>query len=112
VFDPSLARLRSLPVAAMGIFLFTAWPEEFLFRGLLQNMLSELLGNSWAGLILASILFGFSHILHAPYPNWKYVILATIAGLFYGRVWMKTGALLPSTMVHAVVDIVWHVLFR
>jgi membrane protease YdiL (CAAX protease family) len=96
----------------MGIFLFTAWPEEFLFRGLLQNMLSELLGNSWAGLILASILFGFSHILHAPYPNWKYVMLATIAGLFYGRVWMKTASLLPSTMVHAVVDILWHVLFR
>jgi uncharacterized protein len=53
-----------------------------------------------------------SHILHAPYPNWKYVFLATIAGLFYGHVWMKTGSLLPGALVHALVDVSWHVLFR
>ena len=37
--------------------------------------------NQWAGLIVASLIFGLSHIFHAPYPNWKYVLLATIAGL-------------------------------
>lgn len=111
-FDPSLSRLRSLPLTAIGILFFTAWPEEFLFRGVLQNMLSRTFRNQWAGLIVASIIFGFAHILHAPVSNWKYVGLATLAGLFYGRAWMKTGSLVPGALMHALVDISWHVLFR
>jgi membrane protease YdiL (CAAX protease family) len=111
-FAPSLSRLRSLPLSAIGILFFTAWPEEFLFRGVLQNILSRTFRNPWAGLIVASVIFGFAHILHAPVPNWKYVCLATIAGLFYGRAWMKTGSLVPGALMHALVDISWHVLFR
>jgi uncharacterized protein len=111
-FDPTLARVRSIPVAGVGILFFTAWPEEFLFRGVLQNCLTRSLKNQWAGLLVASVIFGFSHILHAPVPNWKYVLLATIAGIFYGRAWMKTGSLLPGTLVHALIDLSWHVLFR
>jgi hypothetical protein len=112
VFDPAFARIRSLPFTALGILLFTAWPEEFLFRGVLQNMLARTMKSQWAGLIVASVIFGFSHILHTPYPNWKYVLLATIAGFFYGRAWMKTGSLVPGTLVHGLVDISWHILFR
>ncbi|MGH9747032.1 MAG: CPBP family glutamic-type intramembrane protease [Candidatus Acidiferrales bacterium] len=111
-YDPTVARFRSLPVVVIGIAFFTAWPEEFLFRGILQNLFSRTMKNRWAGLAVASVVFGFSHILHAPFPNWKYVILATIAGLFYGHVWMKTGSLLPGALVHALVDISWHLLFR
>jgi len=111
-FEPTLARARSLPLSVIGILFFTAWPEEFLFRGLLQNLLSRTLKNEWAGLFVASAIFGLAHILHAPFPNWKYVGLAAIAGLFYGRAWMKTGSLVPGTLIHALVDISWHVLFR
>ena len=111
-FDPTLARLRSLPLAVVGITFFTAWPEEFLFRGVLQNFLSRTFKNRWTALAIASIIFGLSHIFHAPYPNWKYVLLATIAGLFYGHVWMKTGSLFPGALVHALVDVSWHLLFR
>jgi len=112
VYQPSLERARSSPLAILGILFFTAWPEEFLFRGLLQNLLSRTLKNQWVGLVIASVIFGFSHIFHAPYPNWKYVLLATIAGLFYGHVWIRTRSLLPGTFVHALVDISWHLLFR
>ncbi|HKS80733.1 MAG TPA: CPBP family intramembrane glutamic endopeptidase [Candidatus Acidoferrales bacterium] len=100
------------PLIALGILFFTAWPEEFLFRGVLQNALTRSLGNKWAGLIIASVIFGFSHILHAPAPNWKYVLLACIAGLFYGHAWMKSGSLIPGVLVHALVDASWHVFFR
>jgi uncharacterized protein len=114
VWAPTLARsqVRSLPLAALGILLFTAWPEEFLFRGLLQNLLSKSFKNQWLGLVAAAIIFGLSHIVHAPFPNWKYVALAAIAGLFYGHAWMKSGSLVPGAMVHALVDITWHILFR
>ena len=111
-FSPSLTRIRSLPIAAVGIFFFTAWPEEFLFRGIIQNCLTRSFNNKWAGLAVASVIFGFSHILHAPAPNWKYVLLATIAGFFYGRAYMKTGSIFPGVLVHALVDLTWHVLFK
>lgn len=111
-FDPSLPRLRSLPIAALGILFFTAWPEEFLFRGLLQNLLARTLRSPLAGLLAASVIFGFAHINNGGFPNWRYVLLATIAGLFYGRTWMKTGSLFAPCLVHALVDISWHALFR
>ena len=111
-FSPSLARVRSLPVAAVGILFFTAWPEELLFRGILQNCLTRSFNNKCAPLVVASVIFGFSHILHAPAPNWKYVLLATIAGIFYGRAYMKTGSIFPGALVHALVDLAWHALFR
>jgi uncharacterized protein len=111
-YAPSFPRLRTAPIEVIGILFFTAWPEEFLFRGVIQNLLSRTIKNQWAGLILASIIFGFSHIFHAPFPNWKYVLLASVAGLFYGRAWIKTGSLFPGAIVHALVDILWHILFR
>jgi uncharacterized protein len=111
-YAPSLARLRTAPIEVIGILFFTAWPEEFLFRGVLQNILSRTFKNQWAGLAVASVAFGFAHIFHAPFPNWKYVFLASVAGLFYGRTWIKTGSLFPGAIVHALVDILWHILFR
>jgi uncharacterized protein len=106
-FGPTAHSLKSTPLAGLEILVFTAWPEEFLFRGLLQNLLSRSLKNRYAGWIIASVIFGFAHILHAPVPNWKYVCLATIAGLVYGRAWMKTGSLAPSAIIHALVDSIW-----
>jgi uncharacterized protein len=111
-YAPTLARLRTAPIEVIGILFFTAWPEEFLFRGVLQNILARTFKNQWAGLAVASVAFGFAHIFHAPFPNWKYVFLATVAGLFYGRTWIKTGSLFPGAIVHALVDILWHILFR
>jgi uncharacterized protein len=119
-YSPALPRLRELPFStvgtfpiwALGVLFFTAWPEEFFFRGLLQNLLSRTLKNPWAGLVIASVIFGLSHVFHAPYPNWKYVGLATIAGLFYGHAWMRSGSLVPGVLIHALVDVSWHVLFR
>jgi uncharacterized protein len=95
-----------------GIFMFTAWPEELLFRGLLQNFLSRASKSDLAGWWTASVLFGFSHIANFGFPNWRYVILASIAGLFYGWTWRKTGSIFASALVHAGVDAVWHFFFR
>ncbi len=59
----------------LQIFLFVALLEELFFRGFLQSLLTARLGN-WAGSqAIVSCLFGFFHILHAPFPNWRYVLL-------------------------------------
>jgi membrane protease YdiL (CAAX protease family) len=54
-FDPSQAHWKSLPADAISIFLLTAWPEELLFRGLLQNSLSRTLSSETGGWITASV---------------------------------------------------------
>jgi membrane protease YdiL (CAAX protease family) len=97
---------------SLAILLFTAWPEELLFRGLLQNFLSKASKSDLAGWWTASMLFGFSHITNLGFPNWRYVILAAIAGLFYGWTWRKTGSIFASALVHAAVDATWHFFFR
>ena len=112
-FDPSVAQWKSLPADALGIFLLTAWPEELLFRGLLQNSLSRTLTSETGGWIAASVIFGLAHITNnGVFPNWRYALLAAIAGIFYGRTWRKTGSIFPAAVVHALVDTTWHLLFR
>ena len=100
-------------LTALGIFLFTALPEELLFRGLMQNILGKWLGSDRKALIIASILFGLAHLNNAAYPqNIKYCLLATIAGIFYGRVYLETRSILAGAITHALVDVVWHELFK
>ncbi len=110
-YAPRFSEWKTFIPLSIGILFFTAWPEEFLFRGLLQNLLSRST-NQRAGLLGASILFGFSHITNLHFPNWRYVLLASIAGLFYGWTWHKTGSIFASAIVHAGVDILWHFFFR
>jgi CAAX protease family protein len=111
-FAPQWHAGRSLPFVSIAILFFTAWPEEFLFRGLLQNLLARSSKSDVAGWWTASVLFGFSHITNLGFPNWRYVILASIAGLFYGWTWRRTNSIFASALVHALVDTTWHFLFR
>jgi membrane protease YdiL (CAAX protease family) len=111
-FAPQWNAWRSLPFLSIAILFFTAWPEELLFRGLLQNILSRSSKSDFAGWWTASVLFGFSHITNLGFPNWRYVILASIAGLFYGWTWRKTNSIFASALVHALVDVTWHFFFR
>jgi hypothetical protein len=111
-FAPALARLKTLPITVLGILMLTAWPEELLFRGLLQNLLARAVGNPVVGWLAASVVFGLAHINNLGFPNWRYVLLATIAGVFYGRAWMKTGSIFASALVHTLVNTTWHLFFR
>ena len=94
----------------IGIFLFTAIPEELYFRGWLQNFLERRLGRR-AALAVASVLFGLSHFNKrnpiGRHFNWPYVLLASIAGIFYGRAWRENHRVAASTITHTCVDWLW-----
>jgi hypothetical protein len=93
------------------IFFFTAVPEELFFRGWVQNLLERRLGRRTA-LIAASILFGLSHFnKRSAHFNWRYVLLATLAGIFYGRAWRENRRIPASTITHASVDWLWGLWF-
>jgi len=108
-----LRKLILAPVLFCGIFLFTAIPEELLFRGLIQNWFERRGLSPILSLLVACVVFGASHLNNGPpIPNYKYFLMATIAGLFYGWTWKQTGSLTASAITHALVDTAWSVLFR
>ena len=93
------------------IFLFTALPEELFFRGWVQNLLERRVGRRLA-LATASVLFGLSHFnKRAAHFNWRYVLLAAMAGIFYGRAWREHRRVAASTITHASVDWIWGLWF-
>ena len=93
-------------------FLFIAVPEELFFRGWLQNLLERRIGRSGA-LVATAILFGLSHFnKRAAFFNWRYVLLAGIAGIFYGRAWRSHRRVGASSVTHATVDSVWSLWLR
>jgi len=95
----------------VAIFFFTAVPEELFFRAWVQNLLERRLGRR-AALVIASILFGLSHFnKRSAHFNWRYVLLATIAGIFYGRAWRENRRVPASTITHASVDWLWGLWF-
>ena len=93
-------------VIVLGTFIFVAVPEELFFRSVLQNLLETRLPRRPA-LALASVIFGLSHYIHGAVFNWRYVILAAIAGCFYGRAWRSDRRLAASAVSHTLVDSVW-----
>ena len=91
---------------------FIALPEELFFRGLILNLLERRVGTSRA-LWITSILFGLAHFnKRAAFFNWRYVILAALAGFFYGRAWLAQRRLMASSITHATVDTVWSIWLR
>jgi membrane protease YdiL (CAAX protease family) len=95
----------------VGIFFLPAVPEELFFRAWVQNLLERRVGRR-AALAIASVLFGLSHFnKRSARFNWRYVLLATIAGIFYGRAWRERRRVPASTITHASVDWIWGLWF-
>jgi membrane protease YdiL (CAAX protease family) len=95
------------------IFAATALPEEILFRSLIQNWLMQKFGSTTAVLIVASVIFGCAHLNNGPQPlpNWRYMIVATIAGFAYGKVFQRASSAIASMTLHALVDATKHLFF-
>jgi membrane protease YdiL (CAAX protease family) len=107
----NLPRLGTAALRWVLIFFFTALPEELFFRGWVQNLLERRVGRRKA-LVIASALFGLSHFnKRSAHFNWRYVLLAAIAGIFYGRAWRDRRRVPASTITHASVDWIWGLWF-
>ncbi len=101
-------------IAAAWIFtfFFIAVPEELFFRGWLQNLLERRLGSRGA-LFLTAALFGLAHFnKRTTFFNWQYVVLAALAGVFYGRAWRRYRRVGTSAVTHATVDAIWSLWLR
>jgi membrane protease YdiL (CAAX protease family) len=107
-------RPASAMAAAAGvIFIATALPEEVLFRSLIQNLIEQRFGAGGWSLLASSAIFGCAHLNNGPQaaPNWRYMILATIAGWAYGLVFRRSSSVISSAALHMLVDWTKHFFF-
>ncbi|HEX8817383.1 MAG TPA: CPBP family intramembrane glutamic endopeptidase [Terriglobales bacterium] len=106
-WHPQIPRLLTATSSFAFTFLLIALPEEIFFRGWLQNLLERRAGKIPA-LLITALIFGLAHFnKRAPSFNWRYVLLAAIAGIFYGRAWRQDRRIFASSITHACVDTIW-----
>jgi membrane protease YdiL (CAAX protease family) len=106
---PSLPKLTG---ALAFTFFFIAVPEELFFRGWIQNLLERRTGR-YPALLLTAVLFGLAHFnKRSVHFNWRYVLLAAVAGIFYGRAWRQRRRVATSAITHACVDTIWSIWLR
>jgi membrane protease YdiL (CAAX protease family) len=111
-FHAQLPTLAHLVLGWVFTFFFIAVPEELFFRGWIQNLLERRIGRQWA-LLVTAVVFGLSHFnKRADHFNWRYVLLAALAGVFYGRAWRQERRVGASCVTHASVDTLWSLWLR
>jgi hypothetical protein len=93
---PDWSALPGVTLAGLLVML-QCWAEEALFRGWLQPVLCDRWG-AWAGLALTSLLFGIAHSVRTPSP--VAVANATLAGLMFGLLALRTGGLAAPIAAH------------
>ena len=100
---------------AIGTFAAVLWvlalSEEFFVRGMLQQLLVKRLKSTAGGLILTSLLFGAVHLPFRHFPNWRFALLAALAGIFYGLAYLRAGSVRAAMVTHALVVTTWKVFF-
>jgi membrane protease YdiL (CAAX protease family) len=96
---------------ALNNLFFVCVAEESLFRGLIQCRLMKLVTQSsrwkWLPLATSSVLFGLDHYE----GGLTYILLAAIAGLFYGYTYLKTNKIETSICVHFCFNLTHFVFF-
>ena len=95
----------------VGILWVVALSEEFFFRGLLQQWMAKWTGSAPWALIATSVLFGMAHLGFRQFPNWRFALVAAVAGWFYGRAYQQARSIRAGMVTHALVVTTWRAFF-
>ncbi len=95
------ASIKEILVLIATMIFFVGIVEEFVFRSSLQTVLEERLG-SIAGLLLASVIFGF---MHSGYQMPQELLYVSFAGIIFGLLFRLTRSLPIISLAHGVTNI-------
>ena len=99
--EPVVADVRSLAaVAAVVVLGFGGALEEIVFRGVVQQALSAVLGR--VGIVVAALLYGATYLGIDPKV---YAVFALASGLAFGVVVERTKSLVGVTFARALMTI-------
>ncbi|MDC0535779.1 CPBP family intramembrane metalloprotease [Francisellaceae bacterium] len=85
---------------ALTNLFFVCFTEEILFRGILLKQFIKLKFPWWLALVLSSVIFGCYHYR----MGYLMIIMASIAGVFYGWAYLKTKSLEGAIFLHFSVN--------
>jgi uncharacterized protein len=83
--------------------LSVAFPEEFFFRGFLQDSM----GKNFRAISFVSLLFSLAHLPRAIFSNEWIPLLSFFPSLIMGWLYMKTKNILPGTIFHFFANMVY-----
>ena len=91
---------------ALGIM--GPFAEEIVFRGAIQRVLQNALGerNRWIAIVVSALIFGIIHF------NLAQGLHAFLIGLLLGWLYSKTGSILPGFVFHWVNNTVAYLMFN
>ena len=108
-------RWQSWYMIAFGLFgmIGVGIREECIFRGIVQNIIAKKYANSvkgiWLTAILGGLIFGVAHLQNLfagmePYAVFAQVITASISGIFYSAIYLRSGSLWALIFIHSFTD--------
>ncbi len=96
--------IRSITVPALLFqLLAVSFPEEFFFRGFVQDSL----GRTARDVLLASLLFSFAHLPRAVFQGDWISLLSFFPSLIMGWLYMKTNNIVPGTIFHLLANLLY-----
>ena len=98
-FDPTLALWSALFIVLLVPFQAAA--EEYVFRGMLMQVLGAWVRSPWLAMLLPTLLFALAHI----YDIWG---LLAVAAMGFTAAWLawRTGGLEAAVAIHVVNNLV------
>jgi membrane protease YdiL (CAAX protease family) len=78
-------------------------PEEFFFRGFLQDSM----GRNLKAILLASLLFAIAHLPKAVFSGEWISLFSFLPSLVMGWLYTKTNNILPGTIFHLLANLVY-----
>jgi hypothetical protein len=118
-FNLSKYSLQYLPSTLLFQIIFTGFTEEFLYRGYYQSRLNEAFDKPYyiynlkfgMGVMIASFLFGFAHVLNPFNPlrgsfelNLLSGLTAGQTGFLLGLIREKTDSILAPSLIHGLTN--------
>ena len=107
-FEPKLPYFT--PVWIFVNLFFTCMAEEAVFRKLIQQKIYDSIRGKYAlviSLLIASVAFGLAHFKGGI----TYIILASLAGMFYGYIYYKSKRIEASMLLHFLFNLTHLLLF-
>jgi membrane protease YdiL (CAAX protease family) len=95
----------------VGVFGVLTLGEELLFRGVIERAVLNYSGSTVAAVAISSLVFGSAHLWFRHFPNWQWVIVATVLGVFCGYAYAQTGSIRASMVTHSLTIVIWRVIF-
>ena len=108
VFEPE--NLFNLPRANPWLFvalcmfypIFSAFGQEVIYRTFLFRRYRRLFPGDWHFILVSGISFSFLHIIYYDPVS---MIVTGIGGFYFARVYVKTGSVLFSAILHGLLGI-------